>query len=470
MPAPRPGMRKRRWAPKSRRGCISCKQRRLRCDEEKPACQRCLKDGFDCDYNTLPPGKVTEPCCSPSTTPTTTKSTAIEVLPTYTSPAHPWSAPPDYMYLHFFLRYIAPLMSTTKQWRSMWQTTIPQCAWTSDAVRHSIIALAASWESFRSKSDRQSLVLKQTNLAIKAFRNETCDPDLALVICRMLASVAQGQQDWQAASTHLAWGARILRQQKRGKLSSIAKTLGPSYMAILNERFDDEVVGMKLTSDKHQIWSELLRFRLEYKRMYLKWLDRPWPDLHRNLKSDMLTAWPILNQAMSSALYPDLVFFTADDPVVPVLEVEMGLLETQQLLSLTQLSQASTALLKDIDEYLEEMPDSTGAHSSLKQRLRMIIENYVVQALRFEPQMSAGTFWSELPEPTCMVMLQLGHSHNDKVLSDVTDTSEDCSEIVDVERHNFYLEHVCPFRSGFMPLAGGQDLCSLTSHPLLTTA
>ncbi|PVH73626.1 hypothetical protein DL98DRAFT_659332 [Cadophora sp. DSE1049] len=39
----------RRGLPKSRTGCRTCKQRRIKCDEGRPACQRCLKANFICD-------------------------------------------------------------------------------------------------------------------------------------------------------------------------------------------------------------------------------------------------------------------------------------------------------------------------------------------------------------------------------------------------------------------------------------
>ncbi|KAK0118517.1 hypothetical protein ONS95_007408 [Cadophora gregata] len=39
----------RKAMPKSRTGCKTCKQRHLKCDEGRPACQRCLKASFICD-------------------------------------------------------------------------------------------------------------------------------------------------------------------------------------------------------------------------------------------------------------------------------------------------------------------------------------------------------------------------------------------------------------------------------------
>ncbi|KAJ9480978.1 hypothetical protein VN97_g12536 [Penicillium thymicola] len=44
----------RRSHRKSRAGCVSCKQRRVKCDETKPHCLRCQKHDVECDYSSQP--------------------------------------------------------------------------------------------------------------------------------------------------------------------------------------------------------------------------------------------------------------------------------------------------------------------------------------------------------------------------------------------------------------------------------
>ncbi|KAI1499848.1 hypothetical protein F5X99DRAFT_419633 [Biscogniauxia marginata] len=50
MPTPRPELRKRRYQPRSRNGCITCKGKRIRCDERRPLCTYCLVKGGKCGY------------------------------------------------------------------------------------------------------------------------------------------------------------------------------------------------------------------------------------------------------------------------------------------------------------------------------------------------------------------------------------------------------------------------------------
>lgn len=45
----------RRTHRKSRAGCSTCKVKRVKCDEKKPTCSRCLRNYTDCNYDANPP-------------------------------------------------------------------------------------------------------------------------------------------------------------------------------------------------------------------------------------------------------------------------------------------------------------------------------------------------------------------------------------------------------------------------------
>ncbi|KAM0668102.1 hypothetical protein MY8738_000861 [Beauveria namnaoensis] len=44
-----PRLRRKRWAPKVKTGCVTCRVRRVKCDETKPHCKRCTAYGYVCD-------------------------------------------------------------------------------------------------------------------------------------------------------------------------------------------------------------------------------------------------------------------------------------------------------------------------------------------------------------------------------------------------------------------------------------
>ncbi|KAJ4152804.1 hypothetical protein LMH87_009324 [Akanthomyces muscarius] len=46
--------RQKKWAPRTRTGCLSCRQRHVKCDERKPSCVNCTAQGVACAYGTAP--------------------------------------------------------------------------------------------------------------------------------------------------------------------------------------------------------------------------------------------------------------------------------------------------------------------------------------------------------------------------------------------------------------------------------
>lgn len=82
-----PSLSIRRSHMKSRRGCIICKQRKVKCDETRPRCRRCEYGDRPCSYqHDIREGKATS--SKPATTPTST-STALPTTTTTTATASP---------------------------------------------------------------------------------------------------------------------------------------------------------------------------------------------------------------------------------------------------------------------------------------------------------------------------------------------------------------------------------------------
>ncbi|OAA72817.1 C6 zinc finger domain protein [Akanthomyces lecanii RCEF 1005] len=46
--------RQKRWTPRVRTGCYTCRSRRIKCDEAQPTCKRCRIRGLKCDYPLRP--------------------------------------------------------------------------------------------------------------------------------------------------------------------------------------------------------------------------------------------------------------------------------------------------------------------------------------------------------------------------------------------------------------------------------
>lgn len=48
----------RKYHHKTRTGCFACREKHLKCDEGKPACQRCVRAGIECKRSNLPDGRL----------------------------------------------------------------------------------------------------------------------------------------------------------------------------------------------------------------------------------------------------------------------------------------------------------------------------------------------------------------------------------------------------------------------------
>ncbi|KAK5988703.1 hypothetical protein PT974_10191 [Cladobotryum mycophilum] len=70
---------------KSRAGCKSCKQRKVKCDEARPTCRSCKLRNAECVYLN-PPSKATTTTTKPTTTLTPPASNSVTSLPSPTSP------------------------------------------------------------------------------------------------------------------------------------------------------------------------------------------------------------------------------------------------------------------------------------------------------------------------------------------------------------------------------------------------
>ncbi|KAM0335111.1 hypothetical protein ACHAQA_000146 [Verticillium albo-atrum] len=57
--------KKRKYSPKTRAGCVACKQKRVKCDEAQPTCQRCARNRRTCLYDKTPLTSGRQPQRSP---------------------------------------------------------------------------------------------------------------------------------------------------------------------------------------------------------------------------------------------------------------------------------------------------------------------------------------------------------------------------------------------------------------------
>ncbi|KAH7321807.1 hypothetical protein BKA65DRAFT_89311 [Rhexocercosporidium sp. MPI-PUGE-AT-0058] len=125
--------------PKTRSGCKTCKIRRVKCDEAKPTCNRCLKFGVTCDGYSAP-------------TPVPTSLPPIRIiLPKGQSHFQPIVYQPaitvfqdqqERRYFQYFREGIAPHLAGSFE-SDLWSHLVLQACERDDSIRHAIVAIAA---------------------------------------------------------------------------------------------------------------------------------------------------------------------------------------------------------------------------------------------------------------------------------------------------------------------------------------
>ncbi|KIW60268.1 hypothetical protein PV05_00498 [Exophiala xenobiotica] len=121
MPAASRPARRRRWHQKTFSGCLRCKQRHVKCGEEKPACQKCINLGVSCPGYKLPLTRLFE-----------------------LKPSKHFDCKEDELNYDFFVRdgveTVASAQSTSLRF---WTRLAPQLAENDAGIRHGLIALGA---------------------------------------------------------------------------------------------------------------------------------------------------------------------------------------------------------------------------------------------------------------------------------------------------------------------------------------
>ncbi|KAF2677407.1 hypothetical protein K458DRAFT_319508, partial [Lentithecium fluviatile CBS 122367] len=130
-------IRKKLWRPKTKTGCLTCRIRRVKCDEAKPICQRCESTGRKCDGYTTPSANM-HPYSIAYTPPQL-------MLPSV--PGLDLNSTEEQEAFHFYKYHTASELSGFFD-SSFWQFEVLQASHTLPAIRHAIIAMAALHRKF----------------------------------------------------------------------------------------------------------------------------------------------------------------------------------------------------------------------------------------------------------------------------------------------------------------------------------
>ncbi|KAF7171390.1 hypothetical protein CNMCM5623_003767 [Aspergillus felis] len=218
---------------KVKSGCKTCKTRRVKCDESRPACRRCVSTGQVCDGYGIWGGGG-----SPYGRPQSNRA-----LSTYCTPLPVGSmTSEEQTYFDWFMA------KTTKKFAGLftsdfWETLVLQASAQEPAVRHALVALSAAHRFDRSREpwsipstyvfDVEQFTLQQYNKAIHHLRLRMGSTQkntlrVALVTCMIFVTLEYLRGQYQMGSAHLRYAIQLLASISAPKPRS---SMSPSILS-----------------------------------------------------------------------------------------------------------------------------------------------------------------------------------------------------------------------------------------------
>ncbi|KAH8727988.1 hypothetical protein GQ44DRAFT_702487 [Phaeosphaeriaceae sp. PMI808] len=134
---------------KSRNGCLPCKGRHVKCDEQRPNCANCVKQGTICQYRSSmgqePPIEPSTPITTstPSTTEGSTVDQALPIPPTASVHSDTALNLSQLRLFHHYTTVTAQTLAHNSESTAFFTTNLVQTAFSYPFLLHTILALAA---------------------------------------------------------------------------------------------------------------------------------------------------------------------------------------------------------------------------------------------------------------------------------------------------------------------------------------
>ncbi|KAL2848435.1 hypothetical protein BJY01DRAFT_246447 [Aspergillus pseudoustus] len=184
--------------PKVRTGCITCKIRRVKCDEGKPACSRCFDTGRKCDGYASPASALGEPRGLQPVAPATsaTESRALDFFFHTTSPQ------------------LAGFLDT-----DFWKRSVLQFSLAQPAIRQGLAALGSLHEYEQGWATNNAVAEQLYSRAIRSTVDKAAAGDMSVPIVVMASIIFTCfeflRRNSRAAAMHIASGIEILRHWRQ---------------------------------------------------------------------------------------------------------------------------------------------------------------------------------------------------------------------------------------------------------------
>ncbi|KAH8904822.1 hypothetical protein BR93DRAFT_980548 [Coniochaeta sp. PMI_546] len=171
---------KRAFYSKVRTGCITCKIRKVKCDEAKPRCHRCVSTGRECD-GYRPPGKHALRVAA--------SRTASASPSTLTSHSGLFASAAERRSFYYFQTHASkPLAGYFNA--PFWSREVMQAAIHYEPVRHLVIALGSAYESFEARPP-ETTTPPRLEFQTRAMRTNAGDYEMEFALQQCNQSIKQ---------------------------------------------------------------------------------------------------------------------------------------------------------------------------------------------------------------------------------------------------------------------------------------
>ncbi|KAI1618902.1 hypothetical protein EDD36DRAFT_44914 [Exophiala viscosa] len=219
---------------KSRNGCLTCKIRRVKCDETRPSCRNCTTTGRKCEG---PIANQVQFIQGPPLSRASTPVLVPEISPV--DAAHPYY---ERRAFDHFVKHGAPIFAGHVD-ASFWTDLVPRLAQSSDFVWDAVVSISCLFEHvpyenlvtrydqnfpYQVTNKHHQQALKYYNRAINSVRRladrDELDDSVAVLSCILFASVEFQQRNVTTGTELVKDCCRMLRQgMSTGSISKASK-------------------------------------------------------------------------------------------------------------------------------------------------------------------------------------------------------------------------------------------------------
>ncbi|KAH8669441.1 hypothetical protein BGZ60DRAFT_376138 [Tricladium varicosporioides] len=233
----------------SRSGCLTCKKRHVKCDEQKPKCQRCIK--------------ARRACLGYQSTDSTLTQALAPVARTVLYAPSPFPAvdPEETRMLYFFSTFSSKGISGYFS-SDFWQRQILQLSLAEPCIRHALVSIGALHQHFNAgqlgqlvqcDSATYQFALRQHTLAISQLQRSMATSnhreEITLMACILFTCFDSFMGNYQSALVHLRSGLRIFHgvrnsdysmpNAQKSLFAGLLMRLGVVSVLYLNPRSDE---------------------------------------------------------------------------------------------------------------------------------------------------------------------------------------------------------------------------------------